>query len=159
MAEETPISGAPEYAAALTALIDSARRKLFLYEPTLALVLFNDPGVTRAMTRFMVRSARVQTRILCLDPSSAIGSDCLLIHVYQRFIGRMEIRRYYGEIPPPVWAFAMADEQTWLYRPDPARFDGKSVNSGNWESRRCQKALQGPWDESEPIPDLLPRIL
>lgn len=132
-------------------MIALAQRQIFIYEPYLMPQLWGQREVLDAVKRFMIRSSRVEARILCVDPDSAIRNGHPIIPLIQSFSGRLQVRRTHERFSPPAWAVTFADQVHWLYRPAHDRITANYHNHPSQRSAEIHSELNGWWEESAPV--------
>ena len=135
----------------LSEMIGMARRDLLIYEPYLMPAVWGQRPVLDALKRFMIRSARVRGRILCVDPDSAIKQSHPLIPLYQSFSGRLQLRRCNERMVPPAWSVTVVDQCQWFYRPAHDRLTGHYHQHPSQRSVQIAADVDEWWEEASPV--------
>ena len=138
--------------AALTALVRSARRGLWLYTRELDPGLLDDPGVVDALRRFGTSGRGGEARFLLQDAASPQRAHAPLLALAQRLPSVFLFR----EVADPVdraypSAFALNDVGGFYFRGLGHRFDGEADLHAPGRARQLRSTFDDIWERARPL--------
>lgn len=153
LAAPLPVEDAAQAAAALVAVLASARRGTWTYSRELDPGLLDRPEVLAAYRRFATRGG--EARLLLQDVETPQRAHAPLIALVQRLPSAFAVR----VIDEPVdlnypGAFACNDTGGWYYRPLGHRLDGEAMLDNAARVRQLRTVFDAAWERARPATEL-----
>ncbi|BAN48234.1 hypothetical protein [Metapseudomonas resinovorans] len=136
------------------ALMQQARRRIYLYSPDLEPWLYNNGAIQQACTRLLVSDPKCQVRILVRDLSRAVKEGHRLLGLSRRISSNFQIRRINPDHPSEDLAYLIADDRGLLVRPEHDQYAGYALYNDPGRTRLQQTRFDQAWDMSITDPDL-----
>lgn len=139
----------PETASAhLLALLQQAQRSVCILSDELEPWLYDQAPISQACRDFLLRSSKVQLRILLRDSSRIIQDGHQLIELARRLPSNCQIRKINPDRASPEEGFVIADDRGLLIYPDAFQPVGYSLYNDPGRSRQHQALFDHAWDYS-----------
>lgn len=141
--------------AATLAVIEGARRRLWMYSRALDPGLYDHPRVLDALRQFAVAGHAPQLRVLLQDALAAQRAHAPLIALAQRLPSVIALR----EVEDPVdrgWPSALIASDTggYYFRPLGHRFDGETEHDARARTRQLTGGFDETWERARPCSEL-----
>lgn len=138
--------------AVTTALVQAARRRLWIYSRDLDPGLFDDPAVLEAMRRVGTAGRQAEVHILLQDAAAPQRAQAPLLALAQRLPSVFAFR----EIADPVdraypSAFVANDAGGFYFRTLGHRFDGEADLHAPGRARQLRGEFERIWERSRPV--------
>jgi len=134
------------------AVIESARRHLWLYSRDLDPGLFDAPPVIEALRRFAVSGRGNEVRVILQDAAAAQRAHAPLLALAQRLPSIFHFR----EVEDPVdrsypSAYLANDGGGYYFRTLGHRFDGEADLHAPGRARQLRGAFMAVWERARPV--------
>jgi hypothetical protein len=136
------------------ALIQQARRTLYLYTPDLEPWLYHHSSIQEACTQLLLGNPRNRLMILVRDSSRAVKEGHRLLNLSRRLSSYCQIRRINPDHPSEEHAFLLADDCGLLLRPEPAEYAGYAHYNNAGRVRQLIAQFEQTWNTSVLDPNL-----
>ncbi|WP_159015732.1 hypothetical protein [Cognatiluteimonas profundi] len=148
----TAIESCDDAVAVTTAIVQSARRALWIYSRELDPGLLDAPGVLEALRRFATAGRDNAVRILLQDAETPHRRHAPLIAFAQRLPSVFSFR----EVLDPVdraypSAFLCNDAGGFYFRGLGHRFDGEADLQASGRARQLREGFDRVWERSRPV--------
>ena len=145
----------PEQARAhALALIQQARRTLYLYTPDLEPWLYHHSSIQEACTQLLLGNPRNRLMILLRDSTRAVKEGHRLLNLSRRLSSYCQIRRINPDYPSEEHAFLLADDCGLLLRPEPGEYAGYVHYNNAGRVRQLIAQFEQTWNTSVLDPNL-----
>lgn len=136
------------------ALIQQARRTLYLYTPDLEPWLYHHSSIQEACTQLLLGNPRNRLMILVRDSSRAVKEGHRLLNLSRRLSSYCQIRRINPDYPSDEHAFLLADDCGLLLRPQPSEYTGYTHYNNAGRVRQLIAQFEQTWNTSVLDPNL-----
>ena len=150
-----PIADRDAAVAATVAIVDAARRRLWIYSRELDPGLYDHPRVLKALRRFGTAGRGNEARVLLQDAAAAQRAHAPLLQLAQRLPSVFAFR----EVEDPVdrsypSAFLAGDGGGYCFRALGHRFDGEAEFDARARVRQLAEAFDQVWERARPCGEL-----
>lgn len=150
-----PVADRDAAVAATVAIVDAARRRLWLYSRELDPGLYDHPRVLEALRRFGTAGRGSEARVLLQDAAAAQRAHAPLLQLAQRLPSVFAFR----EVEDPVdrsypSAFLAGDGGGYCFRALGHRFDGEAEFDARPRVRQLAEAFDQVWERARPCGEL-----
>ena len=141
--------------AATVAIVDAARRRLWIYSRELDPGLYDHPRVLEALRRFGTAGRGNEARVLLQDAAAAQRAHAPLLQLAQRLPSVFAFR----EVEDPVdrsypSAFIAGDGGGYCFRALGHRFDGEAEFDARPRARQLAESFDQVWERARPCGEL-----
>ena len=136
------------------ALIQQARRTLYLYTPDLEPWLYHHSSIQEACTQLLLGNPRNRLMILVRDSTRAVKEGHRLLNLSRRLSSYCQIRRINPDYPSDEHAFLLADDCGLLLRPEPGDYAGYAHYNNAGRVRQLIAQFEQTWNTSLLDPNL-----
>lgn len=136
------------------ALIQQARRTLYLYTPDLEPWLYHHSSIQEACTQLLLGNPRNRLMILVRDSTRAVKEGHRLLNLSRRLSSHCQIRRINPDYPSEEHAFLLADDCGLLLRPEPGEYAGYAHYNNAGRVRQLIAQFEQSWNTSVLDPNL-----
>lgn len=136
------------------ALIQQARRTLYLYTPDLEPWLYHHSSIQEACTQLLLGNPRNRLMILVRDSTRAVKEGHRLLNLSKRLSSYCQIRRINPDYPSEEHAFLLADDCGLLLRPEPTEYAGYAHYNSAGRVRQLIAQFEQTWNTSVLDPNL-----
>jgi hypothetical protein len=145
-------------AAATVALVQAARRELWIYSRDLEPVLYANPAVLDALRAYAVSGRGASVHILLQEPATVLGNGHPLLALAQRLSTVFQFRSPTDPVDQQYpSAFVANDRDGYLFRLLGSRFEGDWSPAQPARARQLAEHFGRVWERSRPCTEL--RIL
>lgn len=141
--------------AATVALVQAARRDLWIYTRDFEPVLYGQPAVVEALRAFAVSGRAVRVHVLLQEPGTLLGAGHPLLGLAQRltsvFLFRTPVDPVDQQYPS---AFLANDRDGFLFRLLGSRFEGDWSPAQPARARQLVEHFGRVWERSRPCQEL-----
>jgi len=150
-----PIADRDAAVAATVAIVDAARRRLWIYSRELDPGLYDHPRVLEALRRFGTAGRGNEARVLLQDAAAAQRAHAPLLQLAQRLPSVFAFR----EVEDPVdrsypSAFLAGDGGGYCFRALGHRFDGEAEFDARPRARQLAESFDQVWERARPCGEL-----
>lgn len=146
------LSGHDDYAAAVTALLDGARREVAVFSPELHPVVFERPSVLEAVRGFALRNQHSAMRVLVRNADSVAREGRQLIELARRLSSSISVRALAGDFANRDDAFTIADGTLYALRRQASTWEGLHDSTRPEVAHQLLTAFDEMWAHSTPHP-------
>lgn len=136
------------------ALMQQARRTLYLYTPDLEPWLYHHSSIQDACTQLLLGNPRNRLMILVRDSTRAAKEGHRLLNLTRRLSSYCQIRRINPDYPSEEPAFLLADDCGLLVRPEPGEYAGYACYNNPGRTRQLLAQFEQTWNTSLLDPNL-----
>lgn len=149
------IDNADEAVAITTALVDRARRQLWIHSRVLDPGLLDAPPVLEALRRFSTARHDKQVQLIVHDTAAIAQAGSPLLGLVQRLPTVFRVRQVTDPIDRALAsACLLNDAGDYYFRLSGLRFDGEAGLAMPARSRPLQDGLQRVWERSRDCSEL-----
>ena len=152
------LSSHVDWNAALDALTSQARRRLWLFEPTLDSGRYDREHLRDSLSELARRSRNSEVRLLILDDRPLVERRHRLVELMRRLPSHIHLRLINSDYSPPAASFALIDDTGVAYRHQSAEPSGFANFNSPGRARQLAEQFQRMWDlgqESIELRDML----
>lgn len=143
-----PFQGFTECSAALTKVLQSARRRVLILSPYLDHELFDKPAVVDALSELARSAPRVEIKILIFDSKLIVDRGHRIIELARRLDEKIKIR-VLGQLPnAESSSFVCADLDAYWLLPAYDKHDGVCDLANPVTNRRLSEVFDTAWAKS-----------
>ncbi|WP_236173261.1 DUF7931 domain-containing protein [Pseudomonas pseudonitroreducens] len=136
------------------ALIQQARRTLYIYTPDLEPWLYHHSSIQEACTQVLLGNPRNRLMILLRDSTRAVKEGHRLLNLSRHLSSYCQIRRINPDYPSEEHAFLLADDCGLLLRPEPGEYAGYAHYNNAGRVRQLIAQFEQTWNTSVLDPNL-----